>query len=223
MAVQVLGRRMHDDVGASARAAASAPAWRPWSRPRARAPAACAIAAVAAMSVTVQSGLAGVSIQTSRVLPGRTAARTAAGSVMSMSSTTQSPARSRSSAASCAATSTSPSAPARGRPARAPGTPPSPPPCRRRTAARLRPCSRRAITASAWSKVGLSARRVDAAGAVLVVGVAQVGRRDVDRRRDGARLLVDPAERLRGDAVGAERGSVVHRSRPSCDVRSGPL
>ena len=52
-----------------------------------RAPAACAISAVAAMSVTVHSGLAGVSIHTSLVAPGRTEACTAAGSVMSISST----------------------------------------------------------------------------------------------------------------------------------------
>jgi hypothetical protein len=41
------------------------------------------------MSVTVHSGLAGVSIHTSFVLPGRSAACTAAGSVMSMSSTSR--------------------------------------------------------------------------------------------------------------------------------------
>ena len=51
------------------------------------APAACAIVAVASMSVTLQSGLAGVSTQTSFVLPGRIAARRAPGSVMSISST----------------------------------------------------------------------------------------------------------------------------------------
>ena len=51
------------------------------------APTACASSAVAAMSVTVHSGLAGVSIQTSFVVPGRRAACTAVGSVMSMSST----------------------------------------------------------------------------------------------------------------------------------------
>ena len=39
------------------------------------------------MSVMVQSGFAGVSIHTSRVWPGRSAASTAAGSVMSISST----------------------------------------------------------------------------------------------------------------------------------------
>ena len=87
VAVEILGRRVHHDVGAERE--------RPGQhrrrdgrvdrdaarRRRARA------SAVAAMSVTVQSGLAGVSIQTSFVVPGRSAACTAAGSVMSMSST----------------------------------------------------------------------------------------------------------------------------------------
>ena len=50
------------------------------------APAACAMAAVAAMSVMVHSGLAGVSTHTSLVWPGRMAACTTAGSAMSISS-----------------------------------------------------------------------------------------------------------------------------------------
>ena len=54
-----------------------------------RAPAACATFAVAAMSVRVHSGLAGVSTHTTFVRPGWTAACTAAGSVMSMNSTTR--------------------------------------------------------------------------------------------------------------------------------------
>ena len=51
------------------------------------APAAWAMRAVAAMSVMVHIGLAGVSTQTRRVWPGRIAACTAAGSVMSINST----------------------------------------------------------------------------------------------------------------------------------------
>ena len=51
------------------------------------APAACAISQLAAMSVIDHSGLAGVSIQTSRVRPGCTARRTSSVSVMSMNST----------------------------------------------------------------------------------------------------------------------------------------
>ena len=52
-----------------------------------KAPAAWAILAVAWMSVMVHSGLAGVSTQTNLVWPGRMAACTAAGLVMSISST----------------------------------------------------------------------------------------------------------------------------------------
>ena len=58
--------------------------------------------------------------------------------------------------------------------------------------------------------------RIDAARAVLVVRVAQVGGRDVDRRRDRTRRLVDPAQRLGGEGFGFER-LVSHRrtcSRP---------
>ncbi len=51
------------------------------------APAAWAISATAAMSVSDQSGLAGVSAQTSFVAPGRTAARTASRSDISTRST----------------------------------------------------------------------------------------------------------------------------------------
>ncbi len=51
------------------------------------APARCAIAAMPAMSLTVHSGLAGVSIQTSFVLPRLTAARTALRSLVSTRST----------------------------------------------------------------------------------------------------------------------------------------
>ena len=51
------------------------------------APAAWARRAVSAMSVSVHSGLAGVSIQTSLVCPGRSAACTASGRSISMNST----------------------------------------------------------------------------------------------------------------------------------------
>ena len=51
------------------------------------APAACAMSQVAAMSVIVHSGLAGVSIHTSLVMPARAARRTTSGSAMSMTST----------------------------------------------------------------------------------------------------------------------------------------
>jgi hypothetical protein len=50
------------------------------------APASCAMAATAAMSVIDHSGLDGVSTHTSLVSPGRIAARSAPGSVMSMQS-----------------------------------------------------------------------------------------------------------------------------------------
>ena len=52
-----------------------------------RAPAACAMAAVAATSVMVHNGLAGVSTHTSLVLPGRSAAWMSAVLLMSMNST----------------------------------------------------------------------------------------------------------------------------------------
>jgi hypothetical protein len=52
-----------------------------------RAPAACAISAAAAMSVMVQSGLEGVSIQTSLVTPGFTASRRASRLSVSTKST----------------------------------------------------------------------------------------------------------------------------------------
>ena len=57
------------------------------------APASCAIAAAAAMSVTAQVGLAGVSIQTRRVRPGRIACFSASRSVMSTISTARPQAR----------------------------------------------------------------------------------------------------------------------------------
>ena len=60
--------------------------------------------------------------------------------------------------------------------------------------------------------------RIDASGAVLVVGVADEGRRRVNRRRDRARLVVHPAERLRGDAGGFE-SSRVHPRRLTCARR----
>ena len=93
MAVEILGRRMHDDVGAVL------------DRPRQHrrrhrgvdAPAArrrlCAISAAAAMSVTAQVGLAGVSIQTSLVAPGRTAAAMASVRSASTNSTFEAPLR----------------------------------------------------------------------------------------------------------------------------------
>ena len=58
-----------------------------------RAPAAWAISAAAAMSVTVQSGLPGVSIQTSLVRPGRIAARSASRSSMATKSRSSRPSR----------------------------------------------------------------------------------------------------------------------------------
>ena len=57
--------------------------WRRCCRPQASAPAACAISAAPAMSVTDHRGFAGVSIQTSRVRPGCTAWRNASSEVAS--------------------------------------------------------------------------------------------------------------------------------------------
>ena len=168
-----------------------------------RAPAACARAATAAMSVMVQSGFAGVSIQTSLVLPGRIAAATRATSLMSISSTSspQCVAKVISQLRSdqyitCGASTWSPGASAKNT-AVAAAMPEA------NKAARS-PCLERGD-----HRLGLVERRVvgagvDAAGAVLVVGVAQVGRRDVDRRRDRASGVVDPAEGLCGEAFGLE-------------------
>ena len=176
----------------------------------ARAGARARAAAVAAMSVMVQSGLAGVSIQTSRVLPGRSAAATAAGSVMSISSTCRpqwvakfiSQLRSDQYITFGASTWS----PGRERLEHGGG----------RGHARREQRRLRALLEPRDHRFGLVERRVvgariDAARAVLVVGVAQVGRRDVERRRDRARRLVDPAQRLGGNALGSAPFRDVHQ------------
>ena len=109
------------------------------------------------MSVSVHSGLAGVSTHTSAVLPGRSAACTAAGLVMSMSSTSrpQPVAKVMSQLRSdqymtCGASTWSPGARA-WKTAVAAAMP----------LAKSRvwcPPSSAVMTASAWSKAGLSAR-----------------------------------------------------------------
>jgi len=55
---------------------------------------------------------------------------------------------------------------------------------------------------------GVVGTGVDAARAVLVVGVTQVGRGDVDGRRDGAGLFIHPAQGLGGDAFGFDAAGV---------------
>ena len=122
-----------------------------------KAPAACAMAAVAAMSVMLHVGLAGVSTHTKRVLPGWIAALTAAGSVMSMSSIfrPQCVAKFISQLRSdqyitFGASTWSPGASAWNTAVAA-----AMPDANNAAAA---PCSSCAITASAWSNAGLSAR-----------------------------------------------------------------
>ena len=135
MAVQDLRRGMHDDVGAERQRARMHRRGGGRNRRQGGRRRACAISAAAAMSVMVQSGFAGVSIQTSLVSPGRTAASSAAEIVGLDEVDAQAPSARPRWRASCAAPSTSPAARRRGRRGRAPGTPRSPPPCRRRRAA----------------------------------------------------------------------------------------
>ncbi len=122
-----------------------------------KASASCAILATAAMSVIVHSGLAGVSTHTSFVLPGRMAAWTAALSAMSISSTCkpQCVAKFISQLRSdqyitFGASTWSPGASA-WKTAVAAAMPLA-------NSAAFSPCSSAAITLSAWSKAGLSAR-----------------------------------------------------------------
>ena len=163
---------MHDDVGAERQRARDAPARPRSSRRRAAAPAACAISAAAAMSVTVQSGFAGVSIQTSLVPPGRTARAHGVEIGRVDEGRPSSPSARLRSSASCAAPSTSPSARRRGRRARAPGTARSPPPCRRRRAAPPAASSSMAMTLSACAHRGVVGPAVDEARGIGVVGIA---------------------------------------------------
>ena len=115
------------------------------------------MAAMAAMSLTVHSGLAGVSSHTNLVLRGRIAACTAAGLLMSMSSICKphcvakfiSQLRSDQ-YMTCGASTWSPGA-SDWNTAVAAAMPEA-------KSAACAPCSSRASTASAWSKAGLSAR-----------------------------------------------------------------
>ena len=162
-----------------------------------RAPASCASSAAAAMSVIAQVGLAGVSIQTSLVLPGRSAAAIASRSLASTRSTTRP--RSRPKVVSqrrrpqyitFGATTWSPGASAWNTAVAA-----AMPEAKVRQAGTALERREQRLGMVEGGVVGAG---VGAPGAILVVGIADEGRGGVERRdhRPGGR--VDPAHRLRG-------------------------
>ena len=83
MAAEVLGAGVEGDSPRRAPARACVQGGAAVQSTASRAPAACAASAAAAMSITSQVGLVGVSIQSSRVRPGRSAASSAPGAAAS--------------------------------------------------------------------------------------------------------------------------------------------
>ena len=206
MAVQVLGARMHDDVGAERSGRVSTGVGTVEST-ASSAPAAWAMLAASAMSVTLHSGLAGVSIHTSLVRPGRIAAPIVAGSSAS-TKVASTPRLGRLVLQPLA------QAPVhdlgrdhvRGPLERQDGD-------RRRRHARGHHQARRTAFEPGQHLLDLTHGRVvgpavAVAAAILVVRIAQEGGRQMDRRHDRTRRLIDGAARLRGHGL---RPHVFHR------------
>ena len=159
--------------------------------------------AASAMSVMVQSGLAGVSIQTSLVLPGRTPARMAAGSPAStkvasmprrgrvlLQPLAQAPVHDVGRDHVCG--------PLQSQEAVVAAVMPE---ANTRLAAPPSSCGQHRLDLAHGGVVGPA---VGVALAVLVVGIANEGGRHVHGPHDGAGLLVDHAARLRGNGLGRQ-------------------
>ena len=167
MAIQIFGRRMHDDVGAERERRVNTGVAQVESTASA-APAACAIRAAPAMSLTPQSGLLGVSSQISFVAPGLHRAREV-GEILGVDRNRP---RGRAAGASLASQlrrpSTSPAARRHARPGRGRETARSPPTCPSRTASVVGGAFERAD-----HRLGLAHRRI--VGPAVDVAAANTG------------------------------------------------